>query len=119
LCFLDCYSGYHQIALKVSDQDKTVFIMPHDIYCYTTMNFGLKNARATYQKAIQKCLESQIGKTVEAYVDDVVVKMLTDKTRIHLRSASVRTYTFFTTGFPRYLSIRRARGLLALNQVLI
>jgi hypothetical protein len=38
------------------------------------MTFGLKNAGATYQKAIQKCLESQIGKNVEAYVDDVVVK---------------------------------------------
>jgi hypothetical protein len=74
LCFLDCYSGYHQIALKVSDQDKTAFITPHDIYCYTTMTFGLKNAGETYQKTIQKCLESQIGKNVEAYVDDVVVK---------------------------------------------
>jgi hypothetical protein len=45
--------------------------------------------------------------------------MLMDKTRIHLRSSSVRTYTFFTTGFPRFLSIRGARGLLVLNQVLI
>jgi hypothetical protein len=45
--------------------------------------------------------------------------VLTDKTSIHLRSASVRTYTFFTTGFPKFLSIRGARGLLALNQVLI
>jgi hypothetical protein len=48
LCFLDCYSGYHQIALKVSDQDKTTFITSHNIYCYTTMTFGLKNAGATY-----------------------------------------------------------------------
>jgi hypothetical protein len=38
------------------------------------MTFGLKNAGATYQKAIQKCLKSQIGKNIEAYVDDVVVK---------------------------------------------
>jgi hypothetical protein len=74
LCFLHCYSSYHQIALKVSDQDKTAFIMPHGIYYYTAMTFGLKNTGATYQKAIQKCLESQIGKNVEAYVDDVVVK---------------------------------------------
>jgi hypothetical protein len=51
--------------------------------------------------------------------DVLGVPLLTDKTRIHLRSASVRTYTFFTTGFPRFLSIRGARGLLALNQVLI
>jgi hypothetical protein len=39
------------------------------------------------------------------------IHLLTDKRRIHLRSASVRTYTFFTTGFPRFLSIHRARGL--------
>jgi hypothetical protein len=74
LCFLDCYSGDHQIALKVSDQDKTAFITLHDIYCYTTMTFNLKNAGATYQRAIQKCLESQISKNVEPYVNDVVVK---------------------------------------------
>jgi hypothetical protein len=74
LCFLDCYSAYHQVALRVSDQDKTTFITPHDIYCYTAMTFGLKNVGATYQKAIQMCLESQVGKNVKAYVDDVVVK---------------------------------------------
>jgi hypothetical protein len=75
LCFLDCYSGYHQIALKVSDQDKMMIIMPHFIYCYTTMTFGLKNTGVTYQKAMQKCLESQIGGNVEAYINDVVVKI--------------------------------------------
>jgi hypothetical protein len=48
--------------------------MPHDIYCYKVMTFGLKNAGVKYQKAIQKCLASQIGKNVEAHVDDVVVK---------------------------------------------
>jgi hypothetical protein len=52
LCFLNCYSGYHQIPLHPNDEDKTVFITPHDIYCYKLMIFGLKNARATYQKAI-------------------------------------------------------------------
>jgi predicted alpha/beta-fold hydrolase len=72
--FLDCYLGYHHTALKVSDQDKTTFIMPHDIYFYMAMMFDLKNARAAYQKAIQKCLESQIDDNVEAYVDDVAVK---------------------------------------------
>jgi hypothetical protein len=60
--------------LKVSDQDKTTFITPHGIYCYTTMTFGLNNAGATNQKAIPKCLESQISKNVEAYIDDVFVK---------------------------------------------
>jgi hypothetical protein len=66
LCFIDYYSGYHQIALKVSEQDKMAFITPHGIYCYTAMTFGLKNAGVTYQKVIHKGLESQIGKNVEA-----------------------------------------------------
>jgi hypothetical protein len=74
LCFLDCYSGYHEIALHPDDEDKTTFITPHGIYCYMVMTFGLKNGGATYQKKIQKCLKSQIGKNVEAYIDDVVVK---------------------------------------------
>jgi hypothetical protein len=74
LYFLDCYSGYHQIALHPDDEDKTAFITLHGIYFYKVMTFGLKNDGATYQKAIQKCMASQIGKNVEAYVDDVVVK---------------------------------------------
>jgi hypothetical protein len=45
--------------------------MPFGAYCYTTMLFGLKNAGATYQCAIQAYLKDEI---IEAYVDDVVVK---------------------------------------------
>ena len=41
------------------------------------MSFGLKNARATYQRAIQMCLDQQIGRNIEAYIDDVVVKSKT------------------------------------------
>ena len=42
LSFLDCYSGYHQIALKEEDQIKTAFITPYEAYAYKTMSFGLK-----------------------------------------------------------------------------
>jgi hypothetical protein len=62
LCFLDCYSGYHQIAIKEEDQEKTSFITPFGAYCYTTMSFGLKNAGATYQRAIQACFKRQLNK---------------------------------------------------------
>jgi hypothetical protein len=74
LSFLDCYSGYHQIVLKEEDQIKTTFITPFGAYAYTTMSFGLKNAGATYQRAIQLCLADQLHRNVEAYVDDVVIK---------------------------------------------
>ena len=74
LCFLDAYSGYHQIKMAESDQAATAFITPYGPFRFNTMPFGLKNAGATYQRMIQTCLEKQIGKTVEAYVDDVVIK---------------------------------------------
>ena len=73
LSFLDCYSGYHQIALKEVDQI-TAFITPFGAYAYKTMSFGLKSAGATYQRAIQLCFTNQLHRNVEAYVDDVVVK---------------------------------------------
>jgi hypothetical protein len=41
LCFLDCYSGYHQITIKEEDWEKTMFITPFGAYCYMTMSFGL------------------------------------------------------------------------------
>ena len=74
LSFLDAYSGYHQIKLKKSDQEKTSFITPYGAYCYTSMSMGLKNAGATYQRTMQKCLQSQIGRNVHVYVDDIVIK---------------------------------------------
>jgi len=74
LSFLDCYLGYHQIALKEEDQIKTAFITPFGAYAYKTMSFGLKSAGATYQRAIQLCFTNQLHRNVEAYVDDVVVK---------------------------------------------
>jgi hypothetical protein len=49
LCFLDAYSGYHQITMKESDQLMTSFITPFGSYCYVSMPFGLKNVGAIYQ----------------------------------------------------------------------
>jgi hypothetical protein len=82
LCFLDCYSGYHQIAIKEEDQKKTTFITPFGAYCYTTMSFRLKNANATYQRAIQAYFKKKLNKNVEAYVDDMVVKTRNSDTLI-------------------------------------
>jgi ribonuclease HI len=74
LSFLDAYSGYHQIKMKESDQLATSFITPFGMYYYTTMPFGLRNAGATYQRCMNHVFGEHIGRTVEAYVDDIVVK---------------------------------------------
>src|SRR3954467_13453808 len=73
LCFLDAYSGYHQIRMKESDQKTTSFVTPFGTFCYVTMPFGLKNAGATYQGTMQKCLKEQIGRNFRAYIDDIAV----------------------------------------------
>jgi hypothetical protein len=82
LSFFDCYSEYHQIAIKEEDREKTAFITQFGAYYYTTMSFGLKKADATYQRAIQGCFKKQLNKNVEAYVDDVVVKTRNSDTLI-------------------------------------
>ena len=55
LCFLDAYSGYHQIVMKEFNQLMTSFITPFGSFCYVTMPFGLKNTEATYQHCMTKC----------------------------------------------------------------
>jgi hypothetical protein len=74
LSFLNAYSGYHQIRMKESNQLATSFITPFGMYCYITMQFGLRNAGATYQRCMNHVFGEHIGRTVEAYVDDIVVK---------------------------------------------
>ena len=74
LCFLDAYSGYHQISICIDDEEKIAFVTPFSVYCYMKMPFGLKNAGSTYQKCVHIVLEGQIGHNVEAYIDDIVVK---------------------------------------------
>uniref|UniRef100_A0A2N9JBM8 Uncharacterized protein n=1 Tax=Fagus sylvatica TaxID=28930 RepID=A0A2N9JBM8_FAGSY len=74
MSFLDAFQGYHQIPMAHSDQEKTAFITPKGIYCYRVMPFGLKNAGATYQRMVTDMFGPVIGKTVEAYIDDMLIK---------------------------------------------
>ena len=79
LSFMDAYRGYHQIAMHVPDQEKTAFITPRGLFCYKVMPFGLKNAGATFQRMVYKMFKDQLGVTMEAYIDDLVVKSWTDE----------------------------------------
>ena len=74
MSFLDTFQGYHQIPLALDDQEKTFFVTPIGNYHYKVMPFDLKNAGSTYQRMMTKMFESQMGKNIEVYIDDMVVK---------------------------------------------
>ena len=72
--FLDAFRGYHQIFLDDPDQAKTAFITEYGLYCWQVMPFGLKNAGATYQRMVNAMFKDQIGRNMEIYVDDMLIK---------------------------------------------
>ena len=74
MSFLDAFQGYHQIPLALEDQEKTVFVTPTGNYHYKVIPFGLKNVGSTYQRMMTKMFEPQLGKNIEVYIDDMVVK---------------------------------------------
>ena len=74
MSFLDAFLGYHQIQLALEDQEKTAFVTSTGNYHYKVMLFGLKNAGSTYQRMMTRMFEPQLGKNIEIYVDDMVVK---------------------------------------------
>jgi hypothetical protein len=75
LCFLNAYSGFHQIPMCRKDEENTVFITVDDLFCYVSMPYGLKNALSTFVCAIHKTFGDLIRDLVEVYVDDIVVKV--------------------------------------------
>jgi len=74
MSFMDAYSGYNQIMMHEPDQEDTSFVTDVGLYCYKVMPFGLKNAGATYQRLVNAMFKHQIGKTMEVYIDDMLVK---------------------------------------------
>ena len=77
--FMDGYSGYNQIRMAPEDEKHTAFRTPMGVYCYWVMPFGLKNAGATYQRAMTRIFDDLLHDIAECYVDDLVVKSVTRK----------------------------------------
>jgi hypothetical protein len=73
MSLLDCFSGYHQIYMKEEDKSSTSFITPFGTYCFIRMPEGLKNAGSTFSRLTKMVLESQVGRNIFTYVDDIVV----------------------------------------------
>jgi hypothetical protein len=73
MSLLDCFSGYHQIYMKEEDKVSTSFITPFGTYCFIRMPGGLKNAGSTFSRLTKTVLESQVGRNIFTYVDNIVV----------------------------------------------
>ena len=63
--------------MNLSNQEKMTFITEEGLYYYRAMPFGLKNARELYQRLVNKVFADKIGRTMEVYVDNMMVKSLT------------------------------------------
>ena len=74
MSLMDGFLGYNQIKMALKEMTKTTFTTEWGIYCYTVMLFGLKNARATYQRMAIALLHDMMHNEVEVYVDDMIVK---------------------------------------------
>ena len=64
------------------DQKKTSFIISQGLYSYIVMPFRLKNARVTYQRLVNKMFNEQIGRNIEVYVDDMLIKSKEELTHL-------------------------------------
>ena len=73
---MDVFSGYYQIKMDETNQEKTSFITSQGLFCYKVMPFGFKNARETYQRLVNHMFRPQIRRNVKVYVDDMLVKSL-------------------------------------------
>ena len=74
LTSMDTFSGYNQMQMSKEEQDKIAFITSQGLYYYRVMSFGLKNVGATYQRLVNQIFNKQIGRNMEIYVDDMLVK---------------------------------------------
>lgn len=81
---MDGFSGYNQIKLFWDDKEKTCFITLWGTFCYKVMPFGLKNAGATYQRAMVTLFHDLMHKEMEVYVDDMIVKSRSDEDHIRI-----------------------------------
>ena len=82
LSFMDTFSGYNQIKMNEDDQKRTSFVTSQGLFCYKVMPFEIKNTGAMYQRLMNKMFTHQIGRNVQVYVDDMLLKSLRENNHL-------------------------------------
>ena len=93
---MDDFSRYNQIRMAPEDREKTTFVTMWGTFCYKVMPFSLKNAGATYQRAMVTLFHDMMHKEIKVYVDDLIAKSREDESHVeNLRNLFERLKFFW------------------------
>jgi hypothetical protein len=82
--FVDGFSGHNQVKMALKDKHKMIFVTPWGTLYYKFMSFGLKNERATYQRAMVTLFYDMMHKEIEVYLDDMITKSKKGESHVHV-----------------------------------
>lgn len=126
LPFLDGYNGNHQLFIDLEDAIKIALTTGGAVYYYVYMPFGLKNAGASFQRAMTRVFANQIDRNLEVYMDDIVVKSMAFSVYVeHLKEtfANLRLHNMrlnpekcvFGLGEDKFLRYQILRKFISMN----
>jgi hypothetical protein len=113
MSFLDGFSGYNQIVVHPDDQEKTAFTTPWGTFMYAKMPFGLMNARATFQRAMDIAFVGEKYKFVLIYLDDITVYSSSHEEHLkHLKRVFLKCRQFGISLNPKKSQFSLRKGKL-------
>ena len=113
MSMLDGFSSYNQVAVHPDDQEKTTFTTPSGTFMYAKMPFGLMNAGATFQRAMDTAFLKEKDKFVVIYLDDITVFSKNDQYHLqHLRRVFLKCRKFGISLNPKKSNFAMEEGKL-------
>ena len=88
---MDGFLSYNQITMALEDMEKITLLTIWGTFCYKVMPFGLKNAKATYQRAMVMLFHDMMHKKIKVYVDDIIAKSQGDDDHVVNFKEAIRT----------------------------
>ena len=102
MSFLDGFSGYNQVVVHPDDQEKTAFTTPWGTFMYSKMPFGIMNAGATFQRAMDIMFVGEKDKFILVYLDDITVYSRSDQDHLqHLKKLFLKCRSFGILANPK------------------